>query len=272
MKKMNKTTLISVLLLIACHGKSLAQTHIDSAKTTTSIFTLDAGFGSLRDTYISPITYDGYHQRVAYENIHSGSESRWTRVLEAGIDYEFTHNPAGNHTMHALLADFKWARMRHLQWHPWQKLTVMAGPMAQFRGGILYNPNNSNNVVSARIHLAAGAGAMASYHTTLKRKKLAVAYEMTLPVIGAFFSPEYDEAYYEIYVGNRKNLAHFAWWGTRFDITNYLYADYQLGRNTVMRIGYRNRIEHSSVCHITTRSISHALVIGFGCNLSSPRH
>ncbi len=269
---MNKRALIVLIgVLAVCHGKGLAQdaAYADSSKVTTSIFTIDAGMGSLRDTYISPITYDGYHQRIAYANTHCNSLSRWTRTLEGGIDYELTHNPAGNHTMHALIADFKWANMRLLKWRPWRQCAFKVGPMAQFRGGVLYNTNNSNNVVSARVHMAVGVNAMAAYHTLLSHKKLSITYEMTLPVMGAFFSPEYDEPYYEIYVGNHKNLAHFGWWGNRFDITNYLFADYQIGSHTVMRIGYRNRVECSRVCHITTRSISHAFVIGFGCNLSS---
>ena len=259
------------LWLCVSHASAQATISADSTKVTTSMFTLDAGFGSQRDTYVSPIAYDGPHFRVAYANMCRNHASRWYRIMEGGVDYELTHNPAGNHTMHALLADFKWAGMRSWSNVPWQKFAVMVGPMAQFRGGVLYNTNNSNNVVSARINVAAGVNAMASYSTTLWKRAITLNYEMSLPVVGAFFSPEYDEAYYEIYVGNRKNLAHFGWWGNRFDITNYLYADYAIGANTVLRIGYRNRVETSNVCHITTRAFSHSLVIGIGCNLMSTK-
>ncbi|MDO4511611.1 MAG: DUF3316 domain-containing protein [Bacteroidales bacterium] len=265
---MNKlAACILLLLAVLCAGNASAQT--DSTKVTTSIFTLDAGLGSQLDTYVSPVTYDGAHFRIAYENLRQNHASAWTRILEGGVEYELTHNPAGNHTMHTLLADFKWASMRSWANVPWRNFTVMVGPMAQFRGGVLYNPNNSNNVASARVNFAAGVNAMATYSTRLWHKPITLNYELTLPVVGAFFSPEYDEAYYEIYVGNRKNLAHFGWWGNRFDITNYLYADYSIGANTVLRIGYRGRVETSDVCHITTRAISHSLVIGIGCNLFS---
>lgn len=238
-------------------------------KITTSIFTIDAGYDAIRDEYVSPVGYSGAHFRIGYDNFRDNSESDWNRIIAAGVDYSLTHNPAGNHTMHSLMADAKWATMHRWSDMPWHKFEVMVGPMAQFRGGVLYNPNNSNNVASAKIHLAAGVNAMATYNTFLWKHSLKLAYEMTLPVIGAFFSPEYDEAYYEIYLGNRKNLAHFGWWGNRFDITNYLYADYAISRNTVLRVGYRNRIETSRVCNISTRDISHAFVIGIGCNLFS---
>lgn len=267
---MNRLLHIVLLMLLGIEygvAQSDSSQCLSPEKTTTSIFTIDAGAGSQRDTYISPITYDGVHLRLAYNNMCQNEKSRITRVLEGGIDYQLTENPAGNHTMHTLLADFKWAAMRRWEKTLLPRLDLMVGPMAQFRGGLLYNPNNSNNVVSARIHACVGVNAMASYLTILKKRPLKIYYELSLPVAGAMFSPEYDEAYYEIYVGNHSNLAHFAWWGNRFDITNYVFADYSIGANTVLRLGYRNRIETSNVCHITTRAISHALVLGIGCNL-----
>lgn len=269
MNKQAHILAIAVAMLCACSASAQCAVPADSTKITTSIFTLDAGAGSQRDTYMSPITYHGPHFRVAYANVCDNHASGWTRQLEAGVDYELTHNPAGNHTMHALLADFKWADMRRIGILSHPKWAIKAGPMAQFRGGLLYNTNNSNNVVSARVALAAGVNMLGSYSTTLWHRPIAVRYELSLPVIGAFFSPDYDEAYYEIYVGNHKGLAHFGWWGNRFDITNYLYADYTIGTHTVLRIGYRNRVESTNVCHITTRAISHAVVIGIGCNLFS---
>lgn len=267
---MNKLLHIVLLMLVGVEC-GFAQTDtarcISPSKTTTSIFSLDAGMGSQRDTYISPITYDGMHLRLAYHNMCQNEKSSITRVLEGGIDYQLTENPAGNHIMHTLLADFRWAAMHRWRNVPLSRLDVMVGPLAHFRGGLLYNPNNSNNVVSARIYAAVGVNAMASYLTSLKNRRLKLCYEVSLPMVGAMFSPEYDEAYYEIYVGNHSGLAHFAWWGNRFDITNYVFADYSIGANTVLRVGYRNRIESSNVCHIHTRAISHALVLGIGCNL-----
>jgi hypothetical protein len=136
-------------------------------------------------------------------------------------------------------------------------------PMIQFRGGILYNANNSNNVVSARINMAVGLQAAAVYTTRLFKRPLALRYQASLPIVGAFFSPEYDEAYYEIYLGNRRHLAHLGWWGSRFDMDNLVTADWHLG-GTIVRLGYRCRIEKSWVSHIDTRHVTHSLVVGLG--------
>ena len=104
---------------------------------------------------------------------------------------------------------------------------------------------------------------MASYGVKLLGVPITLRYQATLPVAGAFFSPEYEESYYEIYVGNHSGLAHFGWWGNRFDMTNLLTADLHLG-STVLRLGYRNRIETSWINHLNTQIFTHAAVIGVG--------
>ena len=94
---------------------------------------------------------------------------------------------------------------------------------------------------------------------------ITLLYRAEMPFLGCFFSMEYDESYYEIYKGNRKKLVNFGWWGNRFDMVNLVAADLKLGK-TVMRIGYRGRIETSWVNNLNTQIFTHSLVIGFGGN------
>ena len=142
-------------------------------------------------------------------------------------------------------------------------LQLQLGGETQLRGGVLYNAHNSNNVASARIHWNVGLMGQAIYNTHIKSLPITLRYQASLPVAGVFFSPDYDEAYYEIYLGNHSDLAHFGWWGNRFDIDHMLSADLHLG-NTILRVGYRNRINTSWINNINTRSIAHYLVIGIG--------
>ena len=118
-------------------------------------------------------------------------------------------------------------------------------------------------MANAKIHLSAGLQAAASLPIRLGRVPIVLRYQASLPVIGAFFSPEYDQSYYEIQLGNRERIVLPAWWGTRFDLDHTLSADLQLGA-TLLRLGYRNLIERSHVSHITTRVTTHAFVIGLG--------
>lgn len=82
-----------------------------------------------------------------------------------------------------------------------------------------------------------------------------------MPVTGIFFSPQYGELYYEIYLGNHKGLVRGAWPGNFFRLNNLLTADFRLG-STIIRAGYRCGITSTKASHIVTRRIEHTAVIG----------
>ncbi|MDE6528830.1 MAG: hypothetical protein K2L78_07280, partial [Muribaculaceae bacterium] len=101
----------------------------------------------------------------------------------------------------------------------------------------------------------------ATWSTRLWRMPVMFRWQTTLPLTGVFFSPEYDELYYEIYLGNRRGLVHGAWPGNYFRWDNLVAADLDFS-TTRLRLGFRSRILSSEVNHITTRIFSWAFVIG----------
>lgn len=260
--------ILVLMLLVACGWQCAWAQDATSEKPlrpVATMFTAQYGHASVLDTYLSPVRYGGHAMSLGYEAQQATgfAPERWTRQLSLAVDYDYTHNPAGNHSMHGLMVDARWGMM-----HKWSdvftpNLQFQVGGMTQFRGGVLYNAYNSNNVVSARIHWNVGAMAQAIYNTRIKRLPITLRYQASLPVAGVFFAPDYDEAYYEIYLGNRKNLAHLGWWGNRFDLDHMLSADLHLG-NTIVRVGYRNRISTSWINHISTLEMNHYVVIGIG--------
>lgn len=266
-------------LLVAGFGVLSAVAGSDTIppiRPAMMMFAAEAGHTRLLDTYLTPITYGGLSTRLSFEHNQAMGRRRlaWTRQLALGISYDHTRNPADNNTIHALMLDARWSPAR--RWHAAigsRQVQLQLGPQIGLRGGAYYDPANSNNVVNAKIHLAAGVYAAASLPLRLGKVPVTLRYQASLPVVGAFFSPEYDQSYYEIYLGNRSGLVRPAWWGTRFDLDHSLTADFRLGA-TIVRVGYRNLIERSRVSHITTRVTTHALVIGIGgewVSLSSSR-
>lgn len=240
-------------------------------RPVVSIFSAEIGGAHMLDTYLSPLRYNGLHLGLAWEHIQATgfAPERWIRRLELSADYNRTHNPAGNHRNHSLQAQAQWSLLR--RWRvaaPTADLQLMAGGETTLRGGMLYSGHNSNNVVSARAHWSIGAAAMAVYNTRLGRLPVTLSYRLSLPVAGVFYSPEYGESYYEMYVGNRGGLAHFGWWGNRFDMENLLAVDLHLGA-TVLRLGYRNRFATSWVNSLSVRERNHAFVIGIGGEILS---
>ena len=224
---------------------------------------LDVGYASVHDSYLTPITYDGIDLAVGIEAVRHVRQGQWLWQLSVGADYNYVENNAQNNELHKLMGDivFDMQRVWRGVFNP--KLNFAVGPMAQVRAGIVYDAVNSNNPVTVRAHANLGATGMAWLNTRLGRKPITVRYQVQLPVMGAFFAPEYAESYYEIYLGNHKNLAHLGWWGNRLDMTHYLGADLRLG-STTMSLGYRNRLEHWTVNHLKVHDFTHSLVLGIG--------
>ncbi|MBR4828312.1 MAG: DUF3316 domain-containing protein [Muribaculaceae bacterium] len=254
------------LLLGAFISTAAAQ---DSAAVTSrpnlSMFTFDAGYGSIHDSYLTPITYHGTNIALGYEAMQPlwWKPDNWLWQLQIGADFSYTENDAQNNSLYKLIGDLTFDTQHHWKGIINDKLELSAGPMTQLRVGVIHNPANSNNTVTARAHWNVGATGMATFNTRLKRLPVTLRYQVQLPVIGVFFAPEYDESYYEIYLGNYSNLAHLGYWGNRFDMTNYVGADLHLGRTT-LRVGYRARLEHWNVNNLKVHDTSHSLVIGIG--------
>lgn len=264
MMKLTTRIIATLVLATSCLTASAQDSlQVEVLRPSISSFTAEVGSASILDTYLTPIRYHGVNTRLAYEGLRAMafSPDRWIMQGVAAVEYANVQNPAGNHTMHSLMIDAKWGMM-----HRWSdvftpRLTLHLGGSPQLRGGVIYNAYNSNNPVSAKIRLSLNLTAMASYHINVGRMPVTLRYQATLPTIGAFFSLDYGEAFYELYVGNTKGIVNVGWWGNRFDMENLLTADLHLG-NSVLRIGYRNLIETSWVHNLNTQIFTHGFVIG----------
>ena len=232
-------------------------------RPTISSFSAEVGSASILDTYLTPIRYHGINTRLSYEGLRAMgfNPERWIMQGAAAIEYANVQNAPGNHTMHSLMIDGKWGMM-----HRWRdvltpKLTLLLGAGTQLRGGVIYNAYNSNNPVSAKIRWSINLSAMATYSLRLWRLPVTLRYQATLPAIGAFFSLDYGEAFYELYLGNTKGIVNVGWWGNRFDMENLVTADLHFGKS-VLRLGYRNLIETSWIHNLNTQIFTHGFVIG----------
>ena len=232
-----------------------------AAQERLSMLTVDAGYASVHDSYLTPITYDGMDLGIGIETMRSIRNDQWLWQLQIGADYNYVENDAQNNELHKVMGDITFDMQRQWRQLIAHRVDVSVGPMTQLRAGIIYDEVNSNNPVSVRAFWNVGVTAMAAMPTHIWRLPVTLRYQVQLPVAGVFFAPEYDESYYEIYLGNHRNLAHLGWWGNRLDMTHFLGADLLLGKTT-LRVGYRARMEHWTVNHLKVHDVSHSLVLG----------
>lgn len=260
--------IVCLLMLSAgvrVNADTLADSVVAPLRPAMSSFMIDCGGASVLDTYLSPVRYSGANYRLSYERLRAMKHNpeKWVAQIEFGVDYSPAMNPAQSRRIHDLMLDFKWGMMRRWSIEGAKGLQLYAGGDAQFRGGAIYAPANSNNPVDVKANVNMALSGMAAYSFKLGKLPLTLRYQATLPLVGVLYSIDYGEGYFEIYEGNYSKLVHFGWPGNNFMMTNLFTIDMHLSK-TVLRLGYRNVNETSWANNINTQVFRNSFVIGVG--------
>lgn len=255
---------LAVALLLAltpCFGNAR---EIESARPVAAYYTFECGSSSMTDTYLSPLTFSGWHLGIGYERRQAMkfNPERWIFHVNGRLSADRGVSSAANRVMWGGNLDLG-AGMAHRWELPFRGFAVSVGGELDADLGVLYINRGGNNPASAKGTVTISATASASWRTSIGRLPVTLSYSPRLPLAGVFFAPDYDELYYEIYLGNRHGLVHFASPFNRFAMTNYVTADLSAG-STIIRIGYRSTLLSSSVSHVTTNWHTNQFVIGIG--------
>lgn len=255
------TAVIAILShFTASAEQSDSALNIKPLRPVTSAYQLEYGASRLADTYLTPLIYRGYDLAFSYERWQAMKfdPERWVMRLNIRGDWERAHSPAGNNIMWYAGLNARWSMMR--RYNLPYNITVGAGGATGITGGCLYS-GAGNNPASAKASWTIDGAGYATWQTRLGKLPVTLGYYLTLPVTGAFFSPEYGELYYEIWLGNRKNLVHWANWSNYMAMDNLVAADLHFGA-TSLRVGYRGYFLSTHVNNLTTRNVTNSIVVG----------
>ena len=252
--------LLAAALAIASATGARAQSDT-VVRPVLSQYMIEAGSAHPCDTYLTPLHYSGWQGALTYERMQAMrfDPERWVMALGGRLSLGRALNPARNAAMWSIAFNPHWTMLR--RWALPGGFTLGAGGRAEAVAGALYLARNGNNPVAARGSLTIGAAALAAWNGRIGRLPLTVAYRPSMPLTGIFFAPDYDELYYEIWLGNHSGLVHGAWPGNYFRLDNLLTADLHFGATT-LRLGYRCGIFSQRASGIVSREITHTFVLG----------
>lgn len=255
-------TTLAFLFLTAWAGLKAEKTENKFISLpVTGTYALEIGGENILSTYLSPLHYSGSSW---------GISGHWTKampfnpekaVMEFNVRGRLNSllNPAQTASMMAIYGSFSWGMS-------WRKrichdIQITAGGALQIAGGAYYLIRNSNNPVQALAQ--ATLDLTASISKTFKIGKLPVLFSdrIQIPSLGIFFCPQYGETYYEIYLGNYKDLVHPGWWGNNFRIDNLLSFTLDFGK-TAMTLGYRLSAFNQWANNLNTKILTNSFVIG----------
>ncbi len=262
-----KLTLIPILLWSILVGTHAQEDSLHTQRYVMRSTMIGAGFSNVFETYLSPLEYTGVEARFVHESM------RRTRIMGGNVSGQnliqvygaYTKNISGTAKSYMGMAD--WSYALHYQFSVAPGLKILVGPDINLAAGVIYNTRNSNNPAQAKAYGRIGASGIAIYKFHIGNYPLIVRYQADLPLVGAMFSPEYGESYYEAFsVGNRKGLVKCTSLHNNPSLRQLLTVDFPV-RHSVLRIGYLCDIQQAKVNHLKSHIYSHDFLIGFVRNL-----
>ena len=236
---------------------------------------IGAGFGNVLDTYLSPYSYTGLNIRFQHEY------ARWTRRCakhqprityhtQIVIDGNIIENPAGNRNEYAGGVRYTTAWRYHFNPLTNGRLHLSAGPLISVYGGCVYNEHDGNNPAQAKASITLDANATAAYRLRILHTPCLLTYNLDIPLLGAVFSPQYGQSYYEIFtLGHYDHNAVFT---TPLNLPSLrhqltLHISLNAKGSSALRITYASDIMQAKTNNLRYHAYTHALMIGISKTL-----
>ena len=235
----------------------------EEAKLPLTYQSLSIGMGqsSVYDSYLSPLKYSGWNIGL------TGEQMKTSRLLKGRlstqelfyVEFAYTDNPSKSANTYIGSLNYNYGM--YYPFNPIGKLQLWAGLQGDVLLGAIYNLRNTNNPANAKANLNLNLSGMAAYRFHIRRQVMQLRYQMDLPFVGALFSPEFGQSYYEIGLGDGNALVHFAAWHNRFSMRNTLSVEFPLNFCT-LRLSAMNWVYETRVNDLNTQLISHSIYLG----------
>lgn len=236
----------------------------DSLRVTLRTQLFGAGRTNVLDTYLSPHEYAG----PSIQFLHlSERRARWGGggVTVEGIfqaDAAYLHRMAGggydawNGTLGAAVG---W----HYNWHPAPSWRLAVGGVAELATGFTYIARGGNNPAQGRAVADCALSAIAAREFRLAGRAMTARVQLDLPLVGAMFSPDYYQSYYEIFtLGHYSRNVRFIYPGNAPSARLMAMLHVQVGR-AVVALGYVGDVRQSHVNHLKYHAWSHRFMLGY---------
>lgn len=185
-------TFICIFSLVNAYSKN------DSLQVIHNSWTFYVGEERIADTYISPLEYKGitYSLKATHGSTYRSNHNISWEVHHKW-KYAATYNPAFSSLITHGAVNIGFNTL--FNWQVAPNLYIGAGGEANINAGIKSIPRNVNNNFSLDISANINAALQAKYVVETKPVNLIFQYNVTTPIIGAMFVPQYGQPYYFIY-------------------------------------------------------------------------
>ena len=258
---MGRLLLAISFLLLALPADSQELTAHNQKVITRSTM-LGVGGTKILDTYLSQEHFSGSGLSFVTTIERQRPDCHWATLMEHEANLSSTKDRSRSIQELEGAYNFYWGKL-----YGWSfadnQLKLQAGGLVNASLGFIYNTSNGNNPAQARAHLNLMPTGVATYRFMLFKRQLSARYELSLPLAGVMFSPNYSQSYYEIF--SRGNYDHNVVPTTFVSAPEWrhmLTVDAQLSRAITLRIGYLGNMQQYKVNNLRQHVYTHRLLIG----------
>ena len=202
---MNRLTTTIAIAAIAASLAAQENQPVQHATQRERAGQLSVGYTDILDTYLSQEKFTGTEFGYLSQSLSRRDSSHIVRETVHHVLVGVAGTRGNDNSLLTLLYNLRLGWMYRWHWAA-PRLTLLAGGAIDGTLGGAYDTRNSNNPAQARIALSIDPTARLSWQLRTGRHPLALHYDVTLPLIGMAFSPNYGQSYYEIF--SRGNYDH----------------------------------------------------------------
>ena len=224
-----------------------------------------AGKASVYDTYLSPLKYTGsnlglYHEQMKTTGLMNGKLSVQNLLV---MNYSWSKNKPETASYYNGLIEYNYGL--YYCFRPAEKLQVFAGTQAGGLLGFVYNTRNGNNPATGKVHLNLSLSTIVAYKLKIKSQPIHFRYQLNLPFAGMMYSPHFGQSYYEIGLGDTKDLIHFASFHNHLSLRNMLSVETPIS-TLILRLAYSHTLYETRKNDLDTQLNLNMFYIGFSKN------
>ena len=253
-----------LILLAVCSLASMAQEKdtLPPNRYTTHGTLFGVGTSNLFDTYLSPVTYKGVHLSFLHETLRKTHWCEGRVSTQSIVDGFLCHTANQANTAKEWGGKVNYSAGWHYNWLIAQRLRLMLGGEIHAGLGIIYNTRNSNNPVQAKAEADLDLSFIAIYPFHIRKKPFTARYQLSAPMIGIMFSPQFGQSYYEMSQGNYDHNVCATHPFNAPSMRHFLTLDFPVAGFT-FRAGYLCDIRQSHVNNIKSHVWNHSFMIGY---------